>query len=639
MRASVLYVGVVVAVGIGTLVAAASGWPASTPWPHWLAISVAVWLSSSLALRVPGAPITITVSETLVFITAIVFGWQPAAITVAVDGFVTSLRQRSVRLDRTAFNVAEPALSMAAAGFVLDWVSGLPPAQRVNATLVNLIVPAFAATSTYLFLNSCLMSVVVALESRSAILATWRRQVRWLLLDHMGATSLALLVVAGLRGSDARGLLVALPLLGALYVAFRSSVKRAEEALNYSERLNRLYLDTVESLATAIDAKDHVTHGHINRVRRFALRLADRLGVCDEATIKALEAGALLHDVGKLGVPDHILNKPGRLTPDEYEQVKRHAVIGAEIVSRVSYPYPVAPVVRHRHENWDGTGYPDGLRGEAIPLGARILAAVDCYDALTSDRPYRRAMSAGDALRIVLERRGSMYAPAVVDALVDLAGQGGLDAAPAPAVDRRAGPPARLLPPDERITSVQAASLTATATRTPAEDCRGVMARLTDRLMASTGASTLALFVPAGTSGLLRPAWTAGRAAAQARILVPEIGRGLSGWVAAHRVALCNTSADLEFQDATDPTGLPRHTVSVPVDFQDGATGALTLYGDDTPFAEEVPALARTVAEQLRRCTYEPGPDALLPPPAESTASSVVGLVSLPGVTRESLAS
>ena len=128
--------------------------------------------------------------------------------------------------------------------------------------------------------------------------------------------------------------------------------------------------------------------------------------------------------MGKLGVPDHILNKPGPLTPDEYEQIKRHTVVGAEIVSRIDYPYPVVPIVRHHHENWDGSGYPDGLRGYDIPIGARILAVIDCYDALTSDRPYRRAMNHDDAMAIVLERRGTMYDPTVVDVFAALVRRG-----------------------------------------------------------------------------------------------------------------------------------------------------------------------------------------------------------------------
>ena len=137
----------------------------------------------------------------------------------------------------------------------------------------------------------------------------------------------------------------------------------------------------------AIDAKDQITHGHIRRVQKYAVGLARHLGVKDESQIQAIEAASLLHDMGKLAIPEYILNKPGRLTPIEFEKMKAHASIGADILSAVAFPYPVVPIVRHHHENWNGLGYPDGLSGASIPIGARILAVVDCFDALTSDRP------------------------------------------------------------------------------------------------------------------------------------------------------------------------------------------------------------------------------------------------------------
>ena len=143
----------------------------------------------------------------------------------------------------------------------------------------------------------------------------------------------------------------------------------------------------------------------------YAIGLARALGVREDATLHAVEAASLLHDMGKLAIPEHILNKPGRLTPSEFEKMKLHAAIGADILSAIHFPYPVMPIVRHHHENWDGTGYPDGLSGTDIPIGARILSVVDCFDALTSDRPYRPALSDDEAIKILLDRRGSMYSP------------------------------------------------------------------------------------------------------------------------------------------------------------------------------------------------------------------------------------
>src|SRR5207342_1608659 len=173
--------------------------------------------------------------------------------------------------------------------------------------------------------------------------------------------------------------------------------------------INELYLSTIEALAMAVDAKDQITHGHIRRVQVYATQLAGRLGVTDDQQLKAIEAAALLHDMGKLAIPEYILNKPGKLTAAEFEKMKRHASVGADILSAIDFPYPVVPIVRHHHENWDGTGYPTGLRGTDIPIGARVLSVVDCFDALTSDRPYRPKLSDADALRILIERRATMY--------------------------------------------------------------------------------------------------------------------------------------------------------------------------------------------------------------------------------------
>ena len=185
-------------------------------------------------------------------------------------------------------------------------------------------------------------------------------------------------------------MLAPMPLV--LYASVRMWLGRINDRVTHLDTTNRQYRATIEALAHAIDAKDQVTHGHIRRVQSASLQPARALGCTDEGQLHAIEAASSLHDLGKLAIPEHILNKPGRLSDAEYTTMKEHAKIGADILAGVDFPYPVVPIVRHHHENWDGTGYPDGLSGDQIPLGARILAVVDCFDALTSDRPYRRAL-------------------------------------------------------------------------------------------------------------------------------------------------------------------------------------------------------------------------------------------------------
>jgi diguanylate cyclase (GGDEF)-like protein/putative nucleotidyltransferase with HDIG domain len=184
-----------------------------------------------------------------------------------------------------------------------------------------------------------------------------------------------------------------------------------------SEELSRLHFATAEALATAIDAKDQTTHCHVRRVQIYASGLGKVLGL-SKAEIAALKAGALLHDIGKLAVPAHIVNKPGRLTQAEFEKTKIHTTVGAQILSRVEFPYPVIPIVRHHHEQWDGLGYPDGLKAEQIPITARILSVVDCFDSVREDRPFRRGMTRDEAIAFLLRGSGNHFDPNVVDLFI-----------------------------------------------------------------------------------------------------------------------------------------------------------------------------------------------------------------------------
>lgn len=203
----------------------------------------------------------------------------------------------------------------------------------------------------------------------------------------------------------------------ATYLIYRSARSRLQSKTNEIEALSQLHLATAEALATAIDAKDQTTHCHVRRVQIYAAGMGEVFGLgADE--IAALKAGALLHDVGKLAVPPHILNKPGPLTHAEFEKMKIHTVVGAQILSRVDFPYPVIPIVRHHHEQWDGRGYPDRLRGEQIPITARIISVVDCFDSIREDRPFRRGMTLDEATALLLRGSGIHFDPVVVEQFI-----------------------------------------------------------------------------------------------------------------------------------------------------------------------------------------------------------------------------
>jgi diguanylate cyclase (GGDEF)-like protein/putative nucleotidyltransferase with HDIG domain len=252
---------------------------------------------------------------------------------------------------------------------------------------------------------------------RNSLIAWWQRNqvvISWSLL-------VAPLAIAMVYGTIIRWLLpyvIISPIsIFAAYLIYRSTVSRLRVKTDEVEALSKLHFATAEALATAIDAKDQITHCHVRRVQIYAARMGEVFEL-SEVEISALKAGALLHDVGKLAVPPHILNKPGRLTPAEFETMKIHTVVGAQILSRVDFPYPVVPIVRHHHEQWDGRGYPDRLKGEQIPITARIISVVDCFDSVREDRPFRRGMTVDEATALILRGSGVHFDPKVVDLFI-----------------------------------------------------------------------------------------------------------------------------------------------------------------------------------------------------------------------------
>src|SRR5438552_235617 len=217
------------------------------------------------------------------------------------------------------------------------------------------------------------------------------------------------------------GLVYLLPGLSVVVITlwiYKIHFERINAKTREAEDMSRLHLATVEALATAIDAKDQTSHCHVRRVEIYSDGLGRLLGL-SKSELSALRAGALLHDVGKLAVPDHILNKPDALSPAEFQKTKIHTIVGAEILSRVNFPYPVIPVVKHHHERWDGLGYPDRLKGEEIPITARIMAVVDCFDSVREDRPFRSAMSREAAIDLLREGKGSHFDARIVELFIN----------------------------------------------------------------------------------------------------------------------------------------------------------------------------------------------------------------------------
>jgi diguanylate cyclase (GGDEF)-like protein/putative nucleotidyltransferase with HDIG domain len=481
-----------------------------------------------------------------------------------------------------------------------------------------LFLPLLAFTALYFLLNSWLVAIAVGLENGKSPVRLWWGNFAWLSVNYFSGASVAALIVTYTRELEISTLAVIVPLLVVSYLTFRTAMGRAEDSYNHLAELNRLHLSTIETLAMAIDAKDQITHGHIRRVQAYAVGLAKRIGVVDEGLLKAIEAAALLHDMGKLAVPEYILNKPGKLTIAEFEKMKLHATVGADILCAIEFPYPVVPIVRHHHESWDGTGYPHGLKGTDIPIGARILAIVDCFDALTSDRPYRPRLSNGDALKILLERRGSMYDPLIIDTFVQVYEEiapeqtiaaptrSALNEITSSIVSRELqGPPTRLSTPgssaDEMLTIYSLS--TALAGHASVSDTGDIVAKHLRRL------------VPFSLSIVYmyddeRDELVAKHALGDASSLVMDVridtGARLSGWVAAHRQTIINSDAELDLGDVAR-TSAPRlrSCLSTPLVSNGALVGVLSLYSTAEMFTDDhrkvVEGVAHHIAHTFRR--------------------------------------
>jgi diguanylate cyclase (GGDEF)-like protein/putative nucleotidyltransferase with HDIG domain len=385
-------------------------------WP-FVCLLLVITASRRLALALPNHSGVLAPTDALLFLAAFFLGTPAATVAAALNGFVTAHNRRAERI----FHAASQSLAMFLASTLLYGViNHNGPTPRLDladaAVSVELFCSAAVAMMAVYFL--CHATLTVWWQrwkqaATSSAVSLWLTHQLWAAL-HIFAVGISTIFVFQLTYYSPFYLLALVPMLGASFAASRSYFGKVAAASHDLAEINRLHFATVEALATAIDAKDQVTHEHVRRVQIYAEGVG-RLFDLPEAEIEALRAGALLHDIGKLAVPDHILNKPDKLTPAEFEKMKIHTTIGARILERVGFPYPVVPIVRYHHERWDGKGYPEGLRATAIPLTARILAVVDCFDAVREDRAYRRALSRAEACQLLRTQSGKHFDPEVVE--------------------------------------------------------------------------------------------------------------------------------------------------------------------------------------------------------------------------------
>lgn len=496
------------------------------------------------------------------------------------------------------FNLAVISISIGAGSlaFKAGWVQELLPNQVFRLLLAALV---------YFLVNTISVSGIIGLTEGLSIVNVWRNSYFWSFPHYLLSASLVSACEYLNKKLGMEVTILVLPPAYLMYHMFAMHISRLNDALEraktereHAEKTASLHLRTIRALALAIEAKDQTTAEHLHRVQTYAMGLAADCGLPQEEW-EALRAASILHDVGKIAVPEHIISKPGKLTPDEFTKMKVHTVVGAEIVMSADFPFAVAPIVRSHHEKWDGTGYPDGLKGAEIPLGSRILSAVDCLDALASDRQYRKAMPIDKAMAIIQSESGKSFDPKVVEALtkrcyeleslaqstfvqdpVKLSVDAVVNRGLAPDAGYAAGSHTEQTDLSENSPEVWREmsllnSITAQLGRS--ESIEDDLLAITPRLRELIPFDCIALYRP--RLGTIECVFAQGEAATMFLGLTLEPGVGASGWTFANRTPLVNGNATTEFGGEKLKSDFALiSSLSIPLESERGPIGALTLY-------------------------------------------------------------
>ena len=411
-----LYVWAVVITGTSCLVGALASVHLDNPWLFAALLAMAVSGSAS-KIELPLGRLSqsnLSLSHAVNFWALFALGTAEATVIASISAWAqcTLNVKRANPPHRTIFSIASLITTVMVAGIPLTMIEVSTTEFGSLAQAASIVAPL------YFFVNSVLVAGAIALASRHSVASVWQRNFMWSAPSYLVGAALAVTAVA----ASARGwfgwlLLLVVP----LYLLFRSYhtvVSRLREEQEETRRAMDVQLATIEALALAIEAKAGCTPDHIRAIQQYAGLLAEAASL-PEADVQAVRTAALLHDIGNMAVPEHIRSKPDKLTPEEFERVKIHPRVGADILKNVPFGSPVADLVLCHHERWDGLGYPAGLRGTTIPIGARILAIADCYTTWQTDRPYRPARTKGEAIALLREFAGAAFDPVLVDLFIE----------------------------------------------------------------------------------------------------------------------------------------------------------------------------------------------------------------------------
>ena len=605
-----LFIGATAALGAWALIHALLHYQ-STDWARFACYLLVAVLASSLKIQLPGIDGTMSVNFLFILLGILELSLPETLLlgcTATLAQCLFGTRQKPVPI-KIVFNV----FSMMANAIALSYFAYHSLQQVLGAgTLLLLVITALI----FFVANTVPVAVIISLTEGKSAHKVWTECHFWSFPFYMVGAAIVFGVGFLSKEVGWQTSLLVLPLVYwvyrsyHLYLAKLADEKRQVEVEKHNaESVAALHLRTIESLALAIEAKDHTSHKHLQRVRVFAIEVAKELGL-PEDEIEALRAAALLHDIGKLAIPEHIINKPGRLSPEEFEKMKIHTIVGAEILQRVAFPYPVAPIVRSHHERWDGAGYPEGLKGEAIPRGARVLAAVDCLDALASHRQYRGALSLDAAMEKVASMSGSAFEPRIIAVLQrryreleKMVQSDSLHIEEAMlAASTATHPDARLeqgagfeqsaassgaTNDSDFLSSIASARQEAQTMFELSQDLGNSLSMgetlsvLSIRLRKMIPYDSMAVFLL--KEGRLIPELVSGDNFRLLSSLNIGLGEGLCGWVADKRKPIVNGNPEVEAGYVSDPTRFTtlRSALAVPLEGLNGVVGVLAMYRSD----------------------------------------------------------
>ena len=578
----------------------------------------------SLPLASSGS--TMSVSYAVDFAALLLLGADETMLVAAASAWSQCTLRAESRAPayRTLFSIASLILTVKAAGFAYASLGGTGPGTQMG--LFELAKPLVGAATTYFVFNTALVATAIALSTRQPVFRVWHENFLWSAPSYFfGAGAAAIAAAIVVRGGYWMAPLTAAPVY-LIYHTYKVYMGRIQDQQHHVRQVSDLHLATIEALALAIDAKDQSAQSHIRRVQVYAAGIARALGM-SENEIQGVKTAALLHDIGKLAVPEHILSKPGPLTQEEFQKIRIHPQVGAEIISGVPFPYPVAPLILSHHERWDGKGYPVGLKGEEIPLGARILSVVDYFDALMSERPYHRALHLDAALGLLRQESGKALDPRVVQAFTGLyprlAEEAESRQEPARKLTRvaplasGAQPAVGLVHESPARTNVfQDIALAHREIYALYEIAQAMgsslgvadtMALISSKLSNLVPFACCALFLYDDESETLRCRFATGVEADLMQHLTVRNGQGLTGWVARNRRPLVNARPSADYEAAGQPSDRTSlHSALVcPLLFNDRFIGTIAVYhAEPSVYTDDHRRLLDRISEQAAAVIY-----------------------------------